>query len=108
MQAYIDFAKTWKTSETKIQITQRYDLSRVVPWGRACPEHFENVVVFEIYKLLGVPTALVHQIRSFFEHYLRIILSNFVATDVYALFMKSIKKNLLRNVQNEGGGGPTF
>ena len=27
--------------------------------------------------------------------------------DVYALFMKSIKKNLLRNVQNKGGGGST-
>ena len=36
---------------------------------------------------------------------LRIIVSNFVATDVYALFMKSIKKNLLRNVQNEGVNG---
>ena len=36
---------------------------------------------------------------------LRIILSNFVATDVYALFKKSIKKNLQHNVQNEGGGG---
>ena len=36
---------------------------------------------------------------------LRIILSNYVATDVYALFKKSIKKNLLRNVQNKGGGG---
>ena len=34
---------------------------------------------------------------------LRIILSNYVARDVYALFGKSIKKNLLRNVQNEGG-----
>ena len=33
---------------------------------------------------------------------LRIILSQ--RRDVYALFMKSIKKNLLRNVQNEGGG----
>ena len=30
-----------------------------------------------------------------------IILLNFVATEVYALFMKSIKRNLLRNVQNE-------
>ena len=39
---------------------------------------------------------------------LRIILSNFVATDVYALFEKSIKKNLLRNVQNEGGGVKGF
>ena len=36
---------------------------------------------------------------------LRIILSNYVATDVYALFKKSIKKNLLRNVQKRGGGG---
>ena len=36
---------------------------------------------------------------------LRIILSNYVATDVYALFKKSIKKNSLRNVQNGGGGG---
>ena len=35
---------------------------------------------------------------------LRIILSNDVATGVYALFKKSIKKNPLRNVQNEGGG----
>ena len=34
---------------------------------------------------------------------LRIILSNYVATDVYALFKKSIKKNLLRNVQKRGG-----
>ena len=34
---------------------------------------------------------------------LRIILSNYVATDVYALFKESIKKNLLHNVQNEGG-----
>ena len=32
-------------------------------------------------------------------------MSNFVVTDVYALFMKSIKKNLLHNVKNEGGGG---
>ena len=39
---------------------------------------------------------------------LRIILSNFVVTDVHALFKKSIKKNLLRNVQNEGGGGQRF
>ena len=31
-------------------------------------------------------------------------MSNYVATDVYALFKKSIKKNLLCNVQNEGGG----
>ena len=36
---------------------------------------------------------------------LRIILSNFVATDIYALFKKSIKKNLQHDVQNEGGGG---
>ena len=36
--------------------------------------------------------------------YLRIILSNFVATDFYALFRKSIKKKLHHNVQNEGGG----
>ena len=36
---------------------------------------------------------------------LRIILSNFVATDVYALLRKSIKKKLQHNVQNEGGGG---
>ena len=36
---------------------------------------------------------------------LRIMLSNFVATDVYALLRKSIKKNLEHNVQNEGGGG---
>ena len=35
---------------------------------------------------------------------LRIILSNYVATDVYTLFKKSIQKNLLRNVQNEGRG----
>ena len=35
---------------------------------------------------------------------LRFILSNYVATDIYALFKKYIKKNLLRNVQNEGGG----
>ena len=34
---------------------------------------------------------------------LRIILSIFVATDVYALFKKSIK--IICNVQNEGGGG---
>ena len=36
---------------------------------------------------------------------LRIILLNFVATDVYVIFKKSIKKNLHHNVQNEGGGG---
>ena len=36
---------------------------------------------------------------------LRIILSNDVATGVYALFKKSIKKNPLRNVQKRGGGG---
>ena len=28
-------------------------------------------------------------------------MSNYVATDVYALFKKSIKKNLLHNVQND-------
>ena len=39
---------------------------------------------------------------------LRIILSNFVATDVYALFKKSIKKYLQHNVQNEGGGPRLF
>ena len=39
---------------------------------------------------------------------LRIILSNFVATDVYALFKKSIKKNLQHDVQNEGGGQRLF
>ena len=39
---------------------------------------------------------------------LRIILWNFVATDVFALFKKSIKENLLHNVQNEGGGGNDF
>ena len=32
-------------------------------------------------------------------------MSNFVATDVYALFWKSFKKNCNIHVQNEGGGG---
>ena len=39
---------------------------------------------------------------------LLIILSNFVAADVYALFKKSIKKNLQHDVQNEGGGVKGF
>ena len=34
---------------------------------------------------------------------LRIILSNFVATDVYALFLKSFKINCDIHVQNKGG-----
>ena len=36
---------------------------------------------------------------------LRIILSNFVATDVYALFRKSIKKNCNIMFKTKGGGG---
>ena len=35
---------------------------------------------------------------------LRIILSNFAATDDYGLFKKSIKIFLQHDVQNEGGG----
>ena len=35
---------------------------------------------------------------------LRLILSVFVATDVYALFKKSVKKICNIHVQNEGGG----
>ena len=36
---------------------------------------------------------------------LLIILSNFVATDVYALFKKSIKKNCNMMFKTKGGGG---
>ena len=36
---------------------------------------------------------------------LRIILSNFVATDVYALFKKSIKKNCNMMFKTKWGGG---
>ena len=37
---------------------------------------------------------------------LRIILSNFVVTDVYAFFKKSFKTISNLHVQNEGGEGP--
>ena len=43
--------KTPKLEELKrklLNILKRYDLSKVVPWERARPEHSENVVVFEI------------------------------------------------------------
>ena len=41
---------------------------------------------------------------------LRIILSNFLATDVYALFKKSIKKicNMMFKTKGGGGGGQRF
>ena len=37
---------------------------------------------------------------------LRIILSNYVATDVYALFKKSIKKMIKKNYGSGEGGHP--
>ena len=40
--------KLGKLKRKLLNILKRYDLSRVVPWERARPEHSENVVVFEI------------------------------------------------------------
>ena len=45
--------KTQKLEKLKrklLNILKWYDLSRVVPCQRACPEHSKNVVVFEIWR----------------------------------------------------------
>ena len=43
--------KLGKLKRKLLKILKRYDLSRVVPCERAYPEPFENVVVFEMWRV---------------------------------------------------------